>query len=76
MVADAKRATRLTLDEWAVLGLVASRPLHAFAIVKALKPKSEFGRIWRVPTPIVYRVVNRLREKLLIVTVGSERSES
>jgi PadR family transcriptional regulator AphA len=67
---------RLTLGEWAVLGLVASPPVHAFALVKALSPRGELGRIWSVPTPVVYRAVNNLRDKQLIETVGEERSDA
>jgi DNA-binding PadR family transcriptional regulator len=75
-VAEAKRPAHLTLGEWAVLGLVASRPVHAFAIVKALAPHGELGRIWSVPTPVVYRAVNSLRDKQMIATVGEERSDA
>jgi DNA-binding PadR family transcriptional regulator len=76
-VADEKRSARLiTLGEWAVLGLVASRPQHAFALVKALAPRGELGRIWSVPTPVVYRAVNNLRDDGLIATIGEERSEA
>ncbi len=67
---------RLTLGEWAVLGLVGGQPVHAFAIVKALAPRGELGRIWSVPTPVVYRAVNNLREKRMIATIGEERSDA
>jgi DNA-binding PadR family transcriptional regulator len=73
-VASTERSARLTLGEWAVLGLVASGPVHAFAIVKALAPRGELGRIWSVPTPVVYRAVNSLRDKQMLVTAGEERS--
>jgi DNA-binding PadR family transcriptional regulator len=76
VVADVERPAHLTLGEWAVLGLVASGPVHAFAIVKALAPRGELGRIWSVPTPVVYRAVNSLRDKLMIATVGEERSDA
>ena len=75
-MAEAKQPARLTLGEWAVLGLVASGPVHAFAIVKALASRGELGRIWSVPTPVVYRAVDSLRDKLMIATVGEERSDS
>lgn len=76
VVVDTQRSTRLTLGEWAVLGLIASGPVHAFAIVKALAPRGELGRIWSVPTPVVYRAVNSLRDKLMIQTAGEERSDA
>lgn len=75
-VADAKQSARLTLGEWAVLGLVAAQPRHAFAVVKSLAPRGELGRIWSVPTPVVYRAVNNLREKGLVATIGAERSDA
>ena len=67
---------RLTLGEWAVLGLLGRGPQHAFALVKCLARDGEFGRIWSVPTPVVYRSVNVLREQGLIRVVGEERSDS
>jgi PadR family transcriptional regulator AphA len=65
-----------TLAEWAVLGLLGCGPQHAFAIVKSLARGGEFGRIWAVPTPVVYRAVNTLREDGLIEVVGEERSDA
>ena len=67
---------RLTLGEWAVLGLLACGPRHAFALVKALAPGGELGRVWSVPTPVVYRAVNSLRDEGLIAAIGEERSDS
>ena len=67
---------RLTLAEWAVLGLLGCGPQHAFALVKSLARNGGLGRIWSVPTPVVYRAVNTLREDGLIEDVGEERSES
>jgi DNA-binding PadR family transcriptional regulator len=66
----------LSLAEWAVLGLLGCEPLHAFAIVKTLAPAGELGRIWSVPTPVVYRAVNNLRQQTLIDNLGEERSEA
>ncbi|MBV9582962.1 MAG: PadR family transcriptional regulator [Chloroflexi bacterium] len=67
---------RLTLGEWAVLGLLGCGPLHAFAIVKSLAPDGELGRVWSVPTPVVYRAVNRLRDEGLVEAIGEERSDA
>jgi PadR family transcriptional regulator AphA len=67
---------RLTLGEWAVLGLLACGPQHAFALVKALAPAGDVGRIWSVPTPVVYRAVNSLRDQTLIEALGEERSDA
>ena len=67
---------RVTLSEWAVLSVLGRHPKHAFAIVKALEREGDFGRIWSVPTPVVYRAVNTLRDEGLISAVGEERSEA
>ena len=49
---------------------------HAFALVKALAADGELGRIWSVPTPVVYRAVNTLRDTGLIEAIGEERSDA
>jgi len=67
---------RLTLAEWAVLGLLGCGPQHAFAIVKSLATDGELGRVWSVPTPVVYRAANHLREEGLIEAIGEERSDA
>src|SRR5579871_4943723 len=66
----------LTLAEWAVLGLLGCGPQHAFALVKSLASTGELGRVWSVPTPVVYRAVNRLRDEGLVEAIGEERSDS
>jgi PadR family transcriptional regulator AphA len=75
-VAKQTEAPRLTLGEWAVLGLFACGPQHAFALVKTLAPGGDLGHIWSVPTPVVYRAVNSLRDQALIEALGEERSDA
>lgn len=75
-VADATQPALLRLGEWAVLGLLSGGSLHAFALVKATAPEGELGRVWSVPTPVVYRTVDSLRRKSLIETRGDERSDA
>lgn len=48
--------------EYAVLGLLAERPTHGFAISKALDPDGEVGRVLTVRRPLVYRALDRLVE--------------
>jgi DNA-binding PadR family transcriptional regulator len=78
--ADARSAPplllTLTLAEWAVLGLLGGGTLHGFGLVKATAPHGEVGRVWSVPTPVVYRAINHLRDKGLIEPVGEERSDA
>ncbi len=75
-VADARQPAHLTLGEWAVLGLLSTGSLHAFALVKATARDSELGRVWSVPTPVVYRAVDALRRKGLVEARGEERSDA
>jgi PadR family transcriptional regulator AphA len=75
-VAQARELAHLTLAEWAVLGALGRKHSHGFALVKALAPQGQFGRIWSVPTPVVYRAINNLRDAGLIETVGAEPSDA
>jgi DNA-binding PadR family transcriptional regulator len=61
--------------EWAVLGLIAERPRHGFAVRKALGPDGEVGRVWSLPGPLVYRALTTLQARGLAEVVGAERSD-
>jgi PadR family transcriptional regulator AphA len=69
------RDTTLSPGEWAVLGLIAERPRHGFAVRKALGPDGEVGRVWSLPGPLVYRALTTLQAKGLAEVVGAERSD-
>jgi len=58
--ADRNDQPRLSRTELAVLGLLAERPAHGFAIFKELKPGTEVGRVFTVRRPLVYRALDRL----------------
>lgn len=75
-VAVATELAHLTLAEWAVLGALGKKHSHGFALVKSLAPGGQFGRIWSVPTPVVYRAINNLRSAGLIEAVGAEPSDA
>ncbi|MBV9898454.1 MAG: PadR family transcriptional regulator [Chloroflexi bacterium] len=75
-MAQATELVHLTLAEWAVLGVLGKKHSHGFALVKALAPRGQFGRIWSVPTPVVYRAINNLRAAGLIETVGAQPSDA
>jgi PadR family transcriptional regulator AphA len=66
----------LTLGEWTVLGLLGGDTMHGFGLVKATAAHGELGRVWSVPTPVVYRAINHLRDLGLIEPVGEERSDA
>src|SRR5579884_2550097 len=68
-VAQARPLDQLTLAEWAILGLLGSGQRRGFALVKALAPRGEVGRIWSAPTPVVYRAIHSLRAAELIEMV-------
>jgi DNA-binding PadR family transcriptional regulator len=69
------QGTTLSPGEWAVLGLIAERPRHGFAVRKALGPGGEVGRVWSLPGPLVYRALTTLQAKGLAEVAGEERSE-
>jgi DNA-binding PadR family transcriptional regulator len=63
---------RLSVTEWAVLGVVAERPQHGFAIAKRLAPDGDIGRVWTVRRPLVYRALATLQETGLVARRGAE----
>jgi DNA-binding PadR family transcriptional regulator len=51
---------RLSLTEYAVLGVLAEGPSHAFALSKQLGPSGPVGRVLAVRRSLVYRALDRL----------------
>jgi PadR family transcriptional regulator AphA len=66
---------RLSVTEYAVLGLLAEGPSHGFALSKQLDPGSEVGRVLTVRRPLVYRALERLVEFGYVEPVTTERGE-
>jgi DNA-binding PadR family transcriptional regulator len=54
------RRPTLSLNEWAVLGLLAERPRHGYDVAAELHPEAEVGQVWRLSRKLVYRAVERL----------------
>ena len=50
----------LTLNDWAVLGLLAEREQHGFAISRELDTDGTLGRTWTVPRSLVYHAIDHL----------------
>ena len=50
----------LSLTDLAVLGLLAERPSHGFALAKLLDSSGPVGRVLTVRRPLVYRALDRL----------------
>jgi DNA-binding PadR family transcriptional regulator len=62
-VCHARRVDRrpsLSLNEWAVLGVLVQRPRHGYDIAAALRGSAPIGAAWRVERQFVYRALERL----------------
>lgn len=64
---------RLSVTEYAVLGLLAEGPSHGFALSKSLHPDSDVGRVFTVRRPLVYRALDRLVEAGYAEPVTTEK---
>lgn len=69
-------SARLSRTEYAVLGLLAERPAHGFAIFKELKPGTAVGRVFTVRRPLVYRALDRLVEAGFAEPVHTEPGDA
>lgn len=68
-------STRLSVTEYAVLGLLAEEQSHGFAIAKELDSDSDVGRVFTVRRPLVYRAIDRLQDAGCTEPVTTERGE-
>jgi DNA-binding PadR family transcriptional regulator len=70
----------LSLPEWTVLVVLSQQPAHGFAVAQLTTPCGEFGRVWQIPRPVIYRAIGRLAETGLIrpqsVEPGLDRHRS
>jgi PadR family transcriptional regulator AphA len=62
----------LAPGEWAVLALLCERPAHGWALARQLSPSGELGSIWSLTRPLVYRSLEILESRQLILPAGSE----
>jgi DNA-binding PadR family transcriptional regulator len=62
----------LSLSEWLVLCLVCEQPRHGFAIARLLEADGSLGKVWRVPKPVIYRVLQRLEQLGLVRTTEQQ----
>jgi PadR family transcriptional regulator AphA len=62
----------LAPGEWAVLALLCERPAHGWALARQLSATGELGSIWSLTRPLVYRSLEILQERGLIVAAGHE----
>lgn len=68
-------APRLSVTEFAVLGILAEGQSHGFAISKQLDGESEVGRVFTVRRPLVYRALDRLVEAGYGEAIATERGD-
>jgi PadR family transcriptional regulator AphA len=54
------RHSELSLTDWVVLGVIAERPTHGFAVAQELADEQAVGRVWTVRRPLVYRSIATL----------------
>ena len=62
----------LSPTEWAILGLLSRRPQHGFALAKSLSAEGDFGHVWTVRRPLVYRALDTLGADGLIAFQEAE----
>lgn len=66
------REPALSLAEWMVLCVAGEGRTHGFAVASLTGADGEIGRAWRLPRPVVYRALGRLRDAGLIRESGTE----
>ena len=62
----------LSLGDNVCLALIADRPQHGWSLVKELDPRGPLGGIWSLSRPLVYRSVDQLEGKGLVVRGEAE----
>ncbi len=70
------KTSPLSITDYAVLGLLAERPKHGFAISKELGPDSQVGRVLTVRRPLVYRALDRLIDLDLAEPIHTEPGDA
>jgi len=64
----------LSLLELTILGLLATRPQHGFALSKELELGGEIGNVYSAHRPAIYRALSVLDSLGLVEDVATERS--
>jgi hypothetical protein len=55
-----------SLGAWATHALLCEGEAHGWALVRALAPDGEIGRVWSIRRALVYRMVELLIESGMI----------
>jgi DNA-binding PadR family transcriptional regulator len=66
----------LSAGEWAVLALLREEAAHGFALARAMAPDGEVGQVWAMRRPLVYRALETLEQRDLIMPAGTVPSRS
>jgi PadR family transcriptional regulator AphA len=67
-----ERRPTLSLNEWAVLGVLVDAPRHGYDIAAELQPGTPLGDVWRLTRQLVYRALQRLEALGLVRPLGTE----
>jgi DNA-binding PadR family transcriptional regulator len=62
-----------SLGAWAVLALVCEGDTHGWALVRAMAPRGEIGRVWSIRRALVYRTIDLVVGAGLVERAGTEQ---
>jgi DNA-binding PadR family transcriptional regulator len=62
------------LGDYLLLGLIAERPSHGFALSRQVARDGPIGRVYEISRPNVYQAICRLTASGLVEAVGTERT--
>jgi DNA-binding PadR family transcriptional regulator len=68
-----ERRSALSLNEWAVLGVLVDQARHGYDIAAELQAGTPIGDIWRLSRQLVYRALERLEALGLVEPRRTER---
>jgi DNA-binding PadR family transcriptional regulator len=63
----------LSLGAWAVVALLCEGDTHGWALVRAMEPNGEIGRVWSMRRALVYRTVDLVVAADLVERAGVEQ---
>ncbi len=63
----------LSLGAWAVVALLCEDDTHGWALVRAMEPNGEIGRVWSMRRALVYRTVDLVVAADLVERAGVEQ---
>lgn len=71
-----ERRPSLSLNEWAVLGVLVEKPRHGYDIAAALRSGTPIGNVWHLSRQLVYRALERLQALGLVEPRRTEPSSA